>query len=171
MIETPRLILTQYTSRHLLALIETPETFEAQFGHRAAPGLREFFVSGDVSEEWLASLRGLTDTGPWSFGYGMVHRERGDVIGTAGFKAPPDAEGTVEIAYGVVPSCERHGYATEAARALTDFALSHGASHVIAHTLPENNASTVVLTRCGFLCTGEVIDPEDGPVWRWELPD
>jgi RimJ/RimL family protein N-acetyltransferase len=40
---------------------------------------------------------------------------------------------------------------------------------VRAHTLPESNASTRVLTNCGFRKTAEVVDPDDGPVWRWEL--
>jgi hypothetical protein len=38
----------------------------------------------------------------------------------------------------------------------------------IAHTLPEENASTRALRRNGFLFAGEVMDPEDGLVWRWE---
>ena len=29
-------------------------------------------------------------------------------------------------------------------------------------------ASTRVLTKCGFSRIGEVIDPDDGLVWRWE---
>ena len=33
------------------------------------------------------------------------------VIGDAGFKGPPDDEGTAEIAYGVVPAYRRQGYA------------------------------------------------------------
>ncbi len=37
-----------------------------------------------------------------------------------------------------------------------------------AHTLPAPNASTRVLAKCGFERTGEVEDPEDGLVWRWE---
>ncbi len=37
-----------------------------------------------------------------------------------------------------------------------------------AHTRPEANASTRVLRKCGFVHIGEIIDPEDGPVWRWE---
>ena len=32
----------------------------------------------------------------------------------------------------------------------------------------EANASTRVLTKCGFRHVGEVMDPEDGLVWRWE---
>jgi RimJ/RimL family protein N-acetyltransferase len=39
---------------------------------------------------------------------------------------------------------------------------------VRAHTFAESNASARVLTKCGFHHAGEVIDPDDGPVWRWE---
>jgi ribosomal-protein-alanine N-acetyltransferase len=39
---------------------------------------------------------------------------------------------------------------------------------VIAHTLPEPNASTRVLTKAGMRFVAEVWDPEDGRVWRWE---
>jgi len=39
---------------------------------------------------------------------------------------------------------------------------------VIAHTLPTANTSTRVLTRCGFRFVGDVVDPDDDPVWRWE---
>lgn len=39
---------------------------------------------------------------------------------------------------------------------------------VCAHTLPEENASTKLLTKCGFHKVGEVVGPDDGLVWRWE---
>ena len=57
----------------------------------------------------------------------------------------------------------------EAATALVDFALRAGARIVRAHTRPENVASVRVLAACGFKLLGEVIDPEDGLVQRWEL--
>jgi RimJ/RimL family protein N-acetyltransferase len=41
-------------------------------------------------------------------------------------------------------------------------------SLIRAHTLPEMNASCRVLEKAGFKRLGEVIDPEDGLVWRWE---
>lgn len=48
-------------------------------------------------------------------------------------------------------------------------ALGSSQTRVVrAHALPEPNASTRVLTKCGFRFLGEVIDPEDGLVWRWE---
>jgi RimJ/RimL family protein N-acetyltransferase len=76
----------------------------------------------------------------------------------------------VEIAYGIDPEHQGKGYATEAAAALVKFALDNGHVRVVrAHTLPEPNASTRVLTKCGFRRIGEVIEPDDGLVWRWEI--
>jgi [ribosomal protein S5]-alanine N-acetyltransferase len=99
----------------------------------------------------------------------MVHRETGIAIGKCGFKGPPAADGVVEIAYGVDPDQQGKGYATEAAEALVIYAFGDSRVRTVrAHTLPEGNASTRVLTKCGFRYIGEVIDPEDGLVWRWE---
>jgi len=91
-------------------------------------------------------------------------------IGTCGFKGAPGEDGTVEIAYFTFPDNERRGYATEMARALTDLARCSGfARRVIAHTAPAHAASTRVLEKVGMTLYGEVSDPEEGVVWRWEL--
>ena len=89
-------------------------------------------------------------------------------VGTCAFKAAPNAEGTVEIAYMTFPAFEGRGFATAMAAELTEIALAAGAALVVAHTLPEENASNKALRRNGFAYGREVMDPEDGPVWRWE---
>jgi RimJ/RimL family protein N-acetyltransferase len=123
----------------------------------------------EVSPAWLARLEGSGPIDPWIHGFVIERRETGTVIGMCGFKGPPDAAGVVEIAYGVSPEHEGKGYATEAAGALVNYAFGHEqVSVVCAHTLPQANASTRVLTKCNFRKIGEVIDPEDGLVWRWE---
>jgi RimJ/RimL family protein N-acetyltransferase len=122
-----------------------------------------------VSADWLARLGALTSADPWTLGFSLVHRDSETVIGSVGFKGPPTTDGVVEIAYGVNLEHQGKGYATEAAQALTTYAFSSGQVRLVrAHTLPEPNASTRVLTKCGFRRVGEVIDPEDGLVWRWE---
>jgi len=122
-----------------------------------------------LSADWLARVHASTSADPWTHGFFIVHRETGTTIGRCGFKGPPEADGVVEIAYGVEPDQQGKGYATEAAGALVDYAFASGNVRVVrAHTLPEPNASTRVLTKCGFRRVGEVIDPEDGLVWRWE---
>lgn len=59
--------------------------------------------------------------------------------------------------------------AGEAAAALVDFAFATPLVALVrAHTLPAANASTHVLAKCAFHHVGTVVDPDDGPVWRWE---
>lgn len=122
-----------------------------------------------LSADWLARLAASGPTDPWIHGFTVVHRETGLLTGSCGFKGPPTDEGTVEIAYMINPDQQGRGYATEAAAALTAYAFTDARVRlVLAHTLPEANASTRVLTKCGFRQVGEVIDPDDGLVWRWE---
>ena len=124
----------------------------------------------EVSPAWLARLRALPAPAPWSHGFRLVERSTGIEVGSCGYKGPPDADGIIEIAYGVAPAHQRRGYAREAARALSDFALGPGGAVCVrAHTRRDHAASERVLLACGFTCVGEVIDPEDGAVNRWEL--
>lgn len=168
-IDALRLQLRPYSPEHWLALIEGSEEFHRSFGLRAAEGLRAFLFTGDVSPAWLAQLREAMKADPWVHGFAVVERASSLVIGSAGFKGPPDDAGMVEIAYGIVPAFESKGYATEAARELVSFASRDSRVRLIrAHTRPTSNASTRVLTKNGFTNSGEVTDPEDGHVWRWE---
>ena len=166
---TARLRLVPQDPAYLVALMESPERFEAVSGLLAAEDLRDFLVAPDVSETWLEGLRAAGAADPWLHGFAAVQEETDQVIGTGAFKGPPDENGVVEIAYGIVPSFEGQGYATELAAALVAFASADPRVHLLrAHTLPEPNASTHVLQKCGFAYRGEVIDTEDGLVWRWE---
>lgn len=168
-IETASLELEPWSGTDLLALVEAVERAEAQIGLRLADGLRDFFVSGEVSAGWLERLRATAAADPWVHGFRLTEKRSRLVVGTAAFKGPPDEDGAVEIAYAIAPKCQGRGYATEAAGALVDFARADRRVRLVrAHTLPAASASTRVLEKCGFTKTGEVLDPEDGPVWRWE---
>ena len=158
-------------AEHLLVLIEQPDRFSDIAGYTAAEGMAGFFDVAYISPKWLAALRTAAGPDPWRHGFFVVEREARQIVGTAGFKGAPDAEGVVEIAYGIVPARQGQGFATEAAEALVRYASADARVRLVrAHTLPEANASTRVLTKCGFRHVGGVIDPEDGPVWRWERP-
>jgi [ribosomal protein S5]-alanine N-acetyltransferase len=152
-LETKNLSLLPQTREDVCAYVEQMQPHE-----RAA-----------LSPAWRALLEGSSPANPWIHGFTLMHRASASIIGKCGFKGPPDADGVVEIAYSVNPEHEGKGYATEAAGALVSYAFSHRQVRVVrAHTLPESNASTRVLMKCGFRRVGEVIDPEDGLVWRWE---
>ena len=121
-----------------------------------------------LSSDWLARLDSAT-ADLWTLGFAIVDRDTNAVVGTCGFKGPPGADGIVEIAYGVTPEQQGKGYATEAAEALVSYAFGTGEVRLVrAHTFDAESASTRVLARCGFKAAGEVFDPEDGLVWRWE---
>jgi [ribosomal protein S5]-alanine N-acetyltransferase len=169
---TERLEFVSHTPQSLRSLFDGYDEFAKTFGIPAAAGLREFYVSGEVSADWLEQLSAAKEPDPWIHGFAVVHRADRLVIGTGGFKGPPTGDGPArfcEIAYGIAPAYQRQGFATETAAALVDFAIASGNLTLIrAHTLPEPNASTHVLTKCGFQKIGEVNDPEDGLVWRWE---
>ena len=168
-LETPRLRLTPWTPAQLLAMLESVERFESEAGLRLADGLRDLFVSGEVSPAWVEQLRAAPGPDPWTLGFAVVLRDDGPVIGSAGFKGPPGEDGSAEIAYGIAPGYQGKGFATEAARALVAFALERvDVTSMRAHTMPENGASGRVLANCGFQHIGEVTDPDDGLVWRWE---
>jgi RimJ/RimL family protein N-acetyltransferase len=89
-------------------------------------------------------------------------------VATGAFKSAPDEAGTVEIAYMTFPAYEGKGYARAMVPTLYAMAIEHGAALVVAHTLPEENASNRALRSSGFAFAGGVSDPEDGLVWRWE---
>jgi RimJ/RimL family protein N-acetyltransferase len=146
----------------LRLVLETTETMLARI-EAMSPADR-----AEVSPEWLARMRTAAPS-PWTHGFALVDKVTGDVLGSCGYKGPPDDDGIVEIAYGVNPDRRQRGYAKEAAAAMVAFALGAGAKLIRAHTEPENGASSGVLAAVGFDRIGEVLDPEDGLVWRWEL--
>lgn len=122
----------------------------------------------EVIGQNLAFLASVPRDDPWG-AYLTIDGQSRVVVGTCAFKSGPTAERTVEIAYYTFPSHEGRGFGTAMACALYRIASESGqVERVIAHTLPEPNASNALLRKSGFAHVGEVIDPEDGRVWRFE---
>lgn len=126
-------------------------------------------VRAQMSQDWWDKFHASAFEDPWVHGF-RVCLPGGAEVGMGSFKGPP-VNGSVEIAYAIVPEHQGKGYATEAARAMTDYAFrSPEVTLVCAHTLPDGIASQRVLQKAGFRHVGEVVDPEDGLVWRFEIP-
>jgi RimJ/RimL family protein N-acetyltransferase len=163
-VPTPAVVIEPATAEHLRALIAGPDAFAREFGLAVAEGYLEF-------EGALAyALEQITDGGvdPGWMSFLFIAPDDHVLVGFGGFKGAP-VGGAVEIGYSVAPNRRGRGYATAAAGALVDRARLHGVDVVVAHTLAEPNASTGVLTRLGFACVDAIDDPDEGPVWRWEL--
>jgi hypothetical protein len=57
----------------------------------------------EISPGWLARIRTATAPDPWTHGFTILNRANGATIGSCAYKGPPDADQTVEIAYGIDP--------------------------------------------------------------------
>lgn len=122
----------------------------------------------DVASQIKLFLSKIGDTHEW--GCYLAANGQQQIVGTCGFKGKPDGNGQVEIAYFTFPPFQGCGYATAMATALIGRARDAKCVHaVIAHTLPESNASTRVLQKVGMQFVSKHTDPEDGLVWQWSL--
>jgi RimJ/RimL family protein N-acetyltransferase len=166
-IHTPRLTLIPCDPELLQSAIFSSETLSEHLGIAVAEGWTEF-GTGPLQYALDKITENPSDLGWMS--YFPVHRQEGVFLGSCGFKGSPTAEGTVEIGYEIAPAYRNQGLATEVAQALVSHAFASGwVKSVLAHTLAEENASARVLRKCGFVKVDEYNDPDDGPVWRWEL--
>jgi GNAT superfamily N-acetyltransferase len=75
------------------------------------------------------------DLGPYGT-YEIIRRSDGAVIGAAGFQGQPDDTGSVRVGYGIAESARGHGYATEALRALLQWARGQDGLTAVMPTRP-----------------------------------
>ena len=162
-------LLLPHTPEHLRTLLEGADTYQSRFQIKLAAGVRDFLAGPEVSAEFLERLNGPAMADSWKDGFAVFHLADNTVIGLCGFTGPPSSDGAVEIAYGIAPGYQNRGHAGEAAQELIAYAFAdERVRTVCAHTLPQDSASTRVLTKCGFALIGEVTHGDDGVVWRWE---
>jgi ribosomal-protein-alanine N-acetyltransferase len=98
-----------------------------------------------------------------------VDRATGTVTGATGFGGPPDADGAVMIGYATYPGADQRGYASEATRALIDWAFTQpGVSRVCASIPPDNVAARRVAEKVGMRVAGTVWEEEIDDVLLYE---
>lgn len=102
---------------------------------------------------------------PWICYY--VEKEA-KVVGACAFKGKPD-NGRVEIAYETFPPFQNQGIGSRVCSMLTELALKTDPTvKVTARTLREDNYSTRILSKNGFLKTSDEVDEDGTEVWEWE---
>ena len=93
----------------------------------------------------------------------VQRRVEGDFIGYCGLVDRDASPDEPEIAYELFRAVHGHGYATEAALAVRDAAAATGRSRLWVGVRVWNTASFRVLTKLGFVTSGQVDqDPERG---------
>ena len=132
---------------------------------------RDLAAGGDGGFEWLdgGPFEGTREASGFmlkayeggvhrpEFGvFALVRREDGCAIGGIGFHGVPDEEGRTEIGYDLTEAARGNGYATEALRALSDWALARDDVRTLFATIERDNVpSQAVITRAGFRKAGE----------------
>jgi RimJ/RimL family protein N-acetyltransferase len=85
----------------------------------------------------------------------------GIVVGEVGTKGPPNADGRVEIGYGLAAPNRGRGLGTRAVAVLVDWLVARDAVRaVIAHVNPDNTPSARLLLRLGFRFVGKAGDED-----------
>ena len=154
--------------------------FEAQVPRQALRDGRTSFEAVKVRfpPEWPGAALALFPT--WAtqlatnpqyadWGGTMIERSTLLAVGQMSFKELPDEGGTVELGYGVNPSSQNRGYATEMARALVAWAVKQPAVRRITAECREDNAASVrVLEKVGFRPVGRRLDDAELLItWEW----
>lgn len=150
---------------HLMdAALAGDRALAGALGYDVAPGWATFTDALQPTRDALAANPASAAWGPRFF----IAGEPPLLVGWGGFKGPPD-DGVVELGYEIAASHRGRGLATAAAQAmLAEAFAAEDVTAVVAHTLPETNASNRVLEKLGFRFDGEA--SEDGEVvWRFVL--
>jgi RimJ/RimL family protein N-acetyltransferase len=133
-------------------------------GHEVVPGWATFREALKPTRDGLAADPASAAWGTRFFVAGQPPQ----LVGWGGFKGRP-ADGVAEVGYEIAESHRGRGLATAAAEAMLEEAFTDpDVAAVIAHTLPERNASTRVLEKAGFEFDGEVFQ-EGRETWRFRV--
>lgn len=142
-LETERLILRPLTV----------DDAEAAFVWLSDPEVNRFmpyplYTDVEAARQWIASLDALVD----NYVFGIVRQSDALLMGTGSIRLKAPETGSWSLGYNLRRDCWRQGYATEASKAILDFARhTLGARHFTAEHAMENPASGSVLKHCGFI--------------------
>ncbi|MFD1786872.1 GNAT family N-acetyltransferase [Sphingomonas floccifaciens] len=144
-IETERLTLREIDETDAVFVHEllTDADFVAMIGNRGVATLED--AERAIDEKYRAAYA------EHGFGMWLVEsRADGTKLGMAGL-VRRDGLDHVDVGYGFLPVGRGRGYATEAVRAVLDWAAARGIAPVVAIVNEENAPSRAILGRCGLV--------------------
>lgn len=119
-------------------------------------------VRSDIVE---MSRRSPGEPGGW-VQFTVEERQSGRIVGDVGVAVTRSEPHVAKIGYTIAPAFQERGYATEAVRALVDYAFDTlGAEVVRAHASAENVASIRVAEKVGMHLAQRYEHREGGEVW------
>lgn len=157
-IHTPRLELRAATAALVRAALAGPGALGSELGAQVPATWPHECLDAAALRFFLSRLSGQEEAAPWWLRFVLRQGLTGKrmLVGSAGYKGPPGADGALELGYGIVRGLRGQGYGTEAAQGLVEqgFALA-GVQRIVAHTLPDGAASIRVLVKNGFVRSAE----------------
>jgi len=167
MIHAPRLDLIALSPDFLRASIRGDLESASQLTDLVIPA--EWLDATWLMEMRLAKMRDNPALEPWLL-RAIALRETKTMVGFIGFHTLPGADylnqyapESVEFGYTIFSEYRRRGYASEAAKALMDWATrEHHVTRFIVSISPTNEPSLRLAQKFGFRKVGSFTDPEEG---------
>jgi RimJ/RimL family protein N-acetyltransferase len=160
-IETERLLLRR----------SKPEDAATISGYRSDPnvnrqqGWDRTDLEGVLADIVEMSVRSPGEPGGW-VQFTVEERGGGRIVGDVGLSVADGEPGVIKVGYTIDPAFQGLGYATEAIRALVEYAFETlGAEVVRAHASAENTASIRVAEKIGMRLVERVEHREGDEVW------
>lgn len=163
-ITTPRLDLVTATAQHILVALDDPDKLGRLLGADLPAGWPPENVDASTLRSTLDALhRGPTQIG-WWLRYVVLRRGPSGgavVVGAAGLKGRA-ADGVVELGVSIVRGHRGRGLASEAVKALADWAFDDDeqVKEIVADTKIERADASRVLEKCGFAEAGAGAEPD-----------
>jgi [ribosomal protein S5]-alanine N-acetyltransferase len=173
------------SSGRLELILLSPQAMEALVEGRRADA--ECELDASIPPDWpdehdarflryrMRQLERAPGSEPWLVRAVILRSPVRTMIGHAGFHGQPGVNGkqdpaAVELGYTIFEPHRGHGYATEAAAALMDWAHAEkDIRRFVASVAPANAPSLAIVKKLGFVQTGEQWDEEDGLELVFEL--
>jgi RimJ/RimL family protein N-acetyltransferase len=139
-----------------IAVVHEPIWPPAPFGAEALRWSCEGLRADPEGEGWYG----------WAVLTNEGERTPPRIVGAAALVGRPDEDGDVELAFGLLGEFKGRGYGAQIVRAISGWALTHGARRVIVHLDAEDFGAVRVVEKSGFHDTRE---PPYPGVARWAL--
>jgi RimJ/RimL family protein N-acetyltransferase len=166
LIQTERLDLYCLTTKEFLGLSTNPNALD----HRGFSNPHSQLSQVELAREnRVQDVRENPQNICW-YSRLIVERASNVVIGGTSFHGGPDERGMIEIGLGIAEAERGKGYASEALRAMWDWAAKLPEVKFLRYTVsPDNLPSVTIIRKFGFPLIGEQIDPEDGLELIYEI--
>ncbi|HZC74623.1 MAG TPA: GNAT family N-acetyltransferase [Gaiellaceae bacterium] len=155
-VETPRLTLRPFVA----------EDFAAMHAMRSGAEVARYLYGEPMSEDETRTLLEKKMVGSaWAqeddwLTAAAVERASGTTVGDVSLHWVSERDKTAEIGFIIDPRHHGKGFATEAARALVEWAFASGFHRVIGRTEARNTASAHVLEKLGMRLEARLVENE-----------